>query len=353
MKVLITGGAGFVGSRLAFLFKEASPENHVVALDNLKRRGSELNLIAFKAAGIEFVHGDIRNPTDMGELEDFDLLLECSAEPSVLAGVNASPHYLLQTNLVGTLNCLEWARERRCPIVFLSTSRVYSIVPLKELALDESERRFVLSATQSTCGVSGLGIDESFPTHLPRSLYGATKLASEMLIQEYVHAYGIQAVINRCGVIAGAGQLGKVDQGVFTLWMARHFYNGELKYTGFGGTGKQVRDLLHPRDLFELIRLQVANLKECTGEVFNVGGGNENSLSLLELTGICQRILKTRISIGSDPKTNSVDIPYYVTNNRKVSERFGWNPRLGLNDIFEDINTWLCRNRESLRIIFE
>ena len=251
MKVLITGGAGFVGSSLALSFRQLHPGAEVVALDNLKRRGSELNLPVLREAGIQFVHGDIRNPADLQELQgEFDIFLECSAEPSVLAGLDGAPNYLLQTNLTGTLNCLEFARTRAGCFVFLSTSRVYSILPLREARLTETESRFELDGGQVLPGVSIHGIAEEFPTHLPRSLYGASKLASELMIQEYVHAYGMRAIINRCGVIAGPGQFGKVDQGVFTLWVANHVFGKPLKYTGFGGQGKQVRDLSPPVGLF-------------------------------------------------------------------------------------------------------
>jgi CDP-paratose 2-epimerase len=353
MRILITGGAGFVGSRLAFLNKEAHPDTEVVVFDNLKRRGSELNLPAFKKRGIDYIHGDIRVSSDLSALKGtFDLLVEASAEPSVLAGMSGSPDYLIQTNLNGTLNCLEWVRSRSCPMIFLSTSRVYSIVPLKELALNETASRFSLDEKQIHPGVSADGIDENFPTHLPRSLYGATKLASEMMIQEYVHAYGIKAVVNRCGVIFGAGQMGKVDQGVFTLWVARHFYGKPLSYTGFGGGGKQVRDLLHPSDLFRLIEKQVAQIADCSGEVFNVGGGVANTISLKELTSLCETIVRKKITMGSDARTNPVDIPFYATNNHRVSQRFDWRPETTVPEIVTEIHEWLRRESEALSFIF-
>ena len=333
MRILITGGAGFVGSRLAKQFKEVDRSNNVVVLDNLKRRGSELNLPTFKKLGIPFVHGDIRNFSDLFDLEgNFDLLVECSAEPSVLAGVNQSPNYLLQTNLVGTLNCLEFTRARCSGLIFLSTSRVYSMGPLRELPLKESASRLELSSNSSQVGLSSKGILESFPTHLPRSLYGATKLCSEQVIQEYCYAYKTKAVINRCGVLAGAGQLGKVDQGFFTLWLARHFYKQKLAYQGFGGTGKQVRDVLHPLDLFELIQTQMNHLGTDCG-LFNVGGGIERSTSLKELTGLCAELTGNSISIESKPDAHSMDVPYYVTDFSKASQTFGWQPQWTLQAI--------------------
>jgi CDP-paratose 2-epimerase len=325
----------------------------VVVLDNLHRRGSELNLGRFREAGIEFVHGDIREQSDLDSLEgNFDLLIEASAEPSVLAGLNQSPEYLLRTNLVGTLNCLEFARARAGGVVFLSTSRVYSMQPLKALRLETSSTRFTLHAQQEAPGVSRRGIAETFPTQLPRSLYGASKLASEMILQEYADSYGVRAVINRCGVICGPGQFGKVDQGVFALWVIHHFFRRSLQYTGFGGAGKQVRDLLHPDDLFDLLLKQHDKLDEVSGRIFNIGGGDRVSTSLLELTEICRRVTGNSVPIGSKPETSPVDIPLYISDHSLAESTFGWKPRRDLNAIVGDIHRWLVQREADLRPLF-
>lgn len=353
MKILITGGAGFVGSSLARSFRDRYPESTVVALDNLRRRGSELNLASFRERGIEFRHGDIRQPGDLRDLEGrFDLMIEASAEPSVLAGLNGSPDYLLGSNLVGTLHCLEFARERVGKTVFLSTSRVYSIEPLRSIRLREGQTRLEIEAEQTLPGVTEAGISEDFPVLEPRSLYGATKLASELIIQEYVATYGLDAVVNRCGVIAGPGQFGKSDQGVFTMWVANHFYGKPLAYKGFGGTGKQVRDLLHPADLFELIVRQVENVSQASGQTFNVGGGPEISTSLLELTAHCREVVGREVPIGSDPETNPVDVPLYLSDHARVTEAFDWRPRRSVRQIVTEIHEWLAGNESQLRAVF-
>ena len=353
MKILITGGAGFVGSSIAFAFKHENPSHTVVALDNLKRRGAETNLQLFRQRGIEFVHGDVRSPSDLDDLSgEFDLLIEASAEPSVLAGIGGSPHYVLQTNLVGTLHCLEFARRRVEKLIFLSTSRVYSIGPLKQIKLDEAKSRFQVSGEQTIPGVSSEGISEAFPTNSQRSLYGGTKLASEIMIQEYVSAYGLQAVINRCGVLAGPGQFGKVDQGVFTLWVANHYFKRALQYTGFGGGGKQVRDLLHPLDLFSLIKQQLPAMSQYPGEVFNVGGGTNISTSLLELTAICQEVTGNRVEVMPVSESTSVDIPYYISDYRKVSAAFKWRPERSIADIVRDIANWINANEAHVKFLF-
>jgi len=354
MRVLITGGAGFVGAALAHYFREGKGAE-VVALDNLHRRGSEQNLASFARVGIEFAHGDIRCPEDLTALRgNFDLLIEASAEPSVHAGSGAEgdPSYLLRTNLWGTVNCLEFARKRAGSFVFLSTSRVYSMQPLRALPLREEGGRFEINSDPLLLGASEYGIAESFATHLPRSLYGASKLASEMLVQEYCAAYGLKAIINRCGVIAGPGQFGKVDQGVFTLWIAHHFFGLPLQYTGFGGKGSQVRDLLHPRDLFRLLSSQVETSHSWAGEVFNVGGGKSISTSLSEWTKEAQRVSGRTVEMGASVATASVDIPWYLSDCRHVEKKFGWVPGISKEKIADEIMAWLKENERALRPLF-
>ena len=365
-RILITGGAGFVGSRLALAFAE---DALVTVFDNLRRRGSELNLPDLRRAGIEFVHGDIRVPDDLAALtHNFDLMIEASAEPSVSAGQTGSPAYVIAANLVGTANCLDFARKKAGRFLFLSSSRVYSIASLREIQLEETPERFEIAPNKSAgaflaqsgsafsaaglTGVSQKGISEDFPTARARSFYGTTKLASEMLIQEYAESYGLEALINRCGVIAGPGQFGKTDQGVFTMWIAYHYFGIPLKYTGFRGMGKQVRDLLHPDDLVELVKKQIQDAGRWQCEIFNVGGGREISVSMREMTDVCREIVGKEVPVSKEDETMPWDVPLYLSDKGKVSAAYGWSPRKGIKDIVSETAAWIQKNERLLEPLF-
>lgn len=351
-KVLITGGAGFVGANLALLLRRDFPDVAVAAFDNLKRRGSELNLPRLRRAGVSFQHGDIRCREDVEDWPAFDLLIDCSAEPSVQAGADGSPLPVLQNNLTGSLHCLEAARRNRAAFLFLSTSRVYPIDRINGLSFHEQDMRFAWKAEEGIPGFSGRGITEEFPLHGPRSLYGASKLATELVLQEYAYLFHMPVLINRCGVLAGPWQMGKVDQGVVTLWVTRHIFGRPLQYIGFGGQGKQVRDMLHVEDLFDLVVRQMGDLSRWDGRVYNAGGGHEVSASLRELTGICQEVTGNRITITNQAATSPLDVRIYLTDNSRVQRDFNWLPVKSVRAIVEDIHAWVREHEAQLRPLF-
>ena len=350
-RILVSGGAGFVGSSLAIGLKQLHPDWSIICLDNLRRRGSELNLPRFKALGIDFVHGDVRSTDDLDpQVLQVDTIIDCAAEPSVLAGFS-SPQYLLNTNLVGTINLLELARKTNASLLFLSTSRVYSIEPLSALNIIEKETRLELAKEQTTPGISWEGISEDFCVNSYRSLYGTTKLASELLIAEYRHSFGLKAIINRCGILTGPWQMGKVDQGVIVLWMAAHYFQKSLKYIGYGGTGKQVRDFLHIQDLLRLVDYQLNNFDTLDGDVLNVGGGRFSNLSLLEMTHLCQEITGNKIEIEPVSIQRQGDIPIYITDCDRITQKTPWQPEIKPEKTFVDIYNWIVRYEDSLRPI--
>lgn len=349
--ILILGGAGFIGSSLAIGLKKLHPDWEIICLDNLRRRGSELNLPRLKTFKIQFIHGDIRYSSDLDPaILTVETIIDCSAEPSVLAGFS-SPNYVIDTNLLGTVNILELARKIKARLLFLSTSRVYPVAALKSLKFQELPTRFQLTATQQIPGVSAAGIAEDFPLQGSRTLYGTTKLASELLIEEYRAAYGLQAIINRCGVVTGPWQMGKVDQGVFVLWMVAHYFQKPLSYIGYGGTGKQVRDVLHVQDLLKLIDYQFAHFSELDGEVVNVGGGLEMSLSLLETTQLCEKITQHTIPIQAVAEERPGDVPIFITDATKISRKTGWKPEITPEATLRDIYQWISENEGMLKTV--
>jgi CDP-paratose 2-epimerase len=348
MRVLITGGAGFVGANIGLGLLERHPDWEIVAFDNLHRRGSELNVPRLRTAGIEFIHGDVRVLDDLHAVGEINAILECSAEPSALSGFDGQPGYVIDTNLRGAYHCLELARRQDAHLVFLSTSRVYPVPALSSLRLEEAETRFELSAEQPLPGASAEGIAEEFPLQGFRTLYGATKLAAELLIDEYRNAYGLRAVIDRCGVIAGPWQMGKVDQGVFSYWIIAHHFNRPLRYIGFGGSGKQVRDLLHVLDLVELVDEQLLDPERWDGVTVNVGGGRACSLSLLETTALCVEITGHRVEVEGSATARPGDVPLYISDCRALVNLSEWRPRYGPRAVLADVHEWICAHEADL-----
>jgi CDP-paratose 2-epimerase len=349
VRLLITGGAGFVGSNLAIALASRHPGWDLIAFDNLKRRGSELNLRRLREAGVRFVHGDVRSLADLQALDSIDALVECSAEPSVLAGVDGNADYVVHSNLLGAYHCLELARRDDAHVVFLSTSRVYPVEPLNALSYSEDETRFQLDPKQTIPGVSEAGVSEQFPLAGARTLYGATKLSAELLVAEYQHAFGLRAVVDRFGVIAGPWQMGKVDQGVFTHWMLAHYFKRGLRYLGYGGRGKQVRDLVSVDDLVDLVEEQLLDPGGWNGATVNVGGGRDCSLSLVETTEICRELTGSVVPIESSPETRFGDVPIYISDCALLFARSDWRPKQNPRDVLGAIFDWVHDNEEAVR----
>jgi CDP-paratose 2-epimerase len=347
--ILITGGAGFVGASLALDLAARHPEWELVALDNLHRRGSELNIGRLRDGGVRFLHGDVREPADLRAAGPFDALIECSAEPSALAGVDGATDFLVRTNLLGAYHCLEEAARHRAQVIFLSTSRVYPVAALNSLAYEETPTRFELAAEQPLPGASAHGIAEGFPLGGARTLYGATKLAAELLVTEYAETFGLATVVDRCGVIAGPWQMGKVDQGVFTHWMLAFYFKRPLSYLGFDGEGKQVRDLLHVADLAALIEDQLVRPEHWAGAVVNVGGGAPISLSLRETTALCEQITGNSLPVAANPETRRGDVRIYLSDCRGLERFSDWAPRCEPHQILQDIFTWLHDNEAAVK----
>jgi CDP-paratose 2-epimerase len=339
MRILITGACGFVGSTLALTLREGWPDWEILGLDNLVRPGSEMNRAPLKKRGIKLVHADIRNTSDLETLARCDWILDAAANPSVLAGVDGktSTRQLLEHNLFGTVNLLELARAWSSGFMMLSTSRVYSIHQLAAIRVEANRQRFEPRTRNSRIvGLSNRGIAEAFSTAPPLSLYGSSKLASEVLASEYAEAFGLPVFINRCGVLAGAGQFGKIDQGIFSFWIHSWRAQRPLKYIGFTGTGFQVRDCLHARDLVPLLAKQMQKPRKDAPRIVNVSGGLKQSASLRELSAWCEsRFGKGNIS-GSK-ETRPFDVPWLVLDSSLAKQAWAWSPQTSLESIWKEI----------------
>jgi CDP-paratose 2-epimerase len=351
VKLLITGVCGFVGSRLALALGERVDGLQVFGIDNLLRPGSEGNRRELATKGIRFFHGDVRLRSDVESLPGCDWVLDAAANPSVLAGVDgkSSPRQLAEHNLIGTLNILEYCREHKAGLLLLSTSRVYSVRELASLPVRIKADALELDSSKPLPqGVSAAGIAESFSVSQPISLYGATKLSSEIMALEYGQTFGFPVWIDRCGVLAGAGQFGTAEQGIFSFWLHAHAARLPLRYIGFGGRGHQVRDAFHPEDLAALLAVQLRR-DPPQNPVYNVGGGASNAMSLAQLTSWCDgRFGKHEPQADSQPRP--FDIPWVVMDHDRTTMELGWFPKRSLASILEEIEGhvrsnpgWLAR----------
>jgi CDP-paratose 2-epimerase len=350
-RVLITGGAGFVGANLAVQLARRHSGWELLAFDNLKRRGSELNLARLGEAGVSFVHGDVRQLDDLLAVGELDALVECSAEPSALAGTDGRTAYALHSNLTGAYHCLELARRDGAQVVFLSTSRVYPFAALDSLDYAEESTRYELTPSEAQAGASDKGVGESFPLEGARTLYGATKLAGELLVAEYAASFGLPTVINRCGVMAGPWQMGKVDQGVFTYWLLAHYFRRSLRYIGYGGSGKQVRDLLHVDDLVDLVDEQLSSPERWAGETVNVGGGRDVSLSLREATELCRELTGNEVPVEASSEERPGDVRIYLSDCTRLFGLTEWRPRRDERQILADTLDWIAENERAVRSV--
>lgn len=340
MRCVVTGGLGFVGSEICRGLVDQFDGVEVVALDNLRRSGSEGNRDQLRRLGVAVVHGDVRLQSDVDSLGEFDWLVDAAAEPSVLAGTAAgrgvSSRQLVEHNLLGTVNLLEAASRCRAGFVMISTSRVYSIAGLSSLALDDSGDAFRLDPSAPVpAGVGAGGIAETFSTAGPVSLYGATKLASEVLAIDYASRNGTPLFIDRCGVLAGAGQFGRADQGIFSWWIHSWAARRPLSYIGFGGRGLQVRDCLHPSDLARLVVAQIRSASRGPA-VLNISGGQASATSLAQLSSWCKDRLGPH-PVAASAETRPYDVPWLVLDHATASTIHDWRPERTAESIFEEI----------------
>jgi CDP-paratose 2-epimerase len=339
MTILITGVCGFVGSALAECLLERVEGLRVAGIDNLMRPGAETNRMRVEKMGVEFFHGDLRSASDMAGLPACDWVIDAAANPSVLAGLSGSgsSRRLFEHNLAGLGNVLEYCREHKTGLLLLSSSRVYSIPALSAIPLRVHDQAFAVDAAGPLPrGLSVNGIGVEFSTAAPVSVYGATKLASEIMALEYGSAFDFTVWITRCGVLAGAGQFGTPAQGIFAYWVNAHLRRRPLRYIGFDGAGHQARDAFHPRDLAALLVAQIRTARSGGQRVYTAGGGPANTMSLAQLTAWCDERFGRHIP-ASDPEPRPYDIPWMAMDNSAAARDFGWQLEIPLPGILEEI----------------
>ncbi len=336
MKILVTGGCGFVGANICINLKKKFHE--VYSLDNLSRKSSKINFKLIKKNGIKNFKFDIFNEKKLQKLKKFDLIIDCCAEAAVEVS-KKELNRVFNTNLIGTFNLLKKAKKDNSKIIFISSSRVNSISEINNIV----KKKFLIKKIKINTK-----INESFDTLKPKSLYGFTKFASELLIEEFSYAFGLKYIINRCGVISGPMQFGKQDQGFVSLWVWRHILKQNLSYIGFGGHGNQVRDVLHIDDLVDLVCLQIKKINKIYNKKICVGGSKKSNTSLKNLSIICQKITGNKVKFSKIKKTSMYDISYFISDNTLAKRIYKWQPKKNIIDIVTDNYKWLIENKKNL-----
>ena len=356
MHVLVTGGCGFVGSHVALHLRAKG--HKIAVMDNLVRRGSENNIHMLKRHGVSFFHGDVRNREDLDNLpSDIELVCDTCAQPSVVSGY-ANPFFDINNNGLGALHVLEYARMRRIPLIFWSSNRVYGADRLNALPRRGTPTRFEYDAEAWNrlpleSRPSGFhpteGISEAFSIDGGQhSIYGLSKLIADISCQEYAHAYNLPVIVNRFGVISGVGQFGHADQGWVVWWAIAHWLGLPLTY--FGCSGKQVRDILFVEDMLALLDCQLVQIGSFRGEVFNLGGGAANAISLCEATKCMREISSRSTTINESNEVRKGDVILYWTDNRKAARQFNWRPQTSLQTGISRIFDWIRQNESELRL---
>ena len=337
-RVLVTGGAGFIGSNLASAL--AGHGDQVVVFDNLSRRGVERNLEWLRSSfpdRVEFVRGDIR---DAGAVEaaarGVARIFHLAAQVAVTTSVT-SPREDFEVNALGTLNVLEAARKvpGGIPVLFTSTNKVYG--GLEGLQVVERDRHYGLAD-----GV--LGVDEAWPLDF-HSPYGCSKGCADQYVRDYHRIYGAPTVVFRMSCIYGPRQFGTEDQG----WVAHFMISAALGTPlTIYGDGKQSRDILHVDDLVQAMLTAMHRIRETAGRIYNIGGGPENRLSLLELLADIE--VRTRRPLRpAFTDWRPGDQRVYVSDIRRSREEFGWAPRISVREGLDSLWAWITAHADEIR----
>ena len=331
-KILITGIAGFIGSNTAARFLEKGKK--VVGIDNLSRVGAEKNLrwLAENYVGWEFYFKDIRDREGMYKIvsdEKPDVIIHLAGQVAVTSSV-ADPQTDKEVNIDGTLNLLEAARRisSKIIVIYSSTNKVYG--RLEEHKVVKSAKRYYFR--NSSLKKFGVPETQNLDFHSP---YGCSKGAADQYVRDYYRIYGLSTVVLRQSCIYGRRQFGNEDQG----WVI-HFVRRAVEKTAINiyGDGKQVRDILNVEDLIDLYEITIDKIAKTQGEIYNVGGGPKNSVSLLELISLLEKKLKYKVKMKygdwrpGDQKVFISDI--------EKAKSLGWSPKVEVSQGIEELIEW-------------
>jgi CDP-paratose 2-epimerase len=338
---LITGGAGFIGTNVAHRLLSAGTP--VIVLDNLSRHGAEANLRWLRQVHrdrVQVVIADVRDPGPVrAAVADASRVFHFAAQTAVTTSMK-DPVHDFDVNARGTLMLLEALREREAPppIVFTSTNKVYGALDDVELQIEG--KRYVPRDPI----LRRSGVDEMRPMQL-HTPYGCSKGTAEQYVLDYARTYGLRAIVFRMSCIYGHHQLGTEDQG----WVA-HFLMRALAGEPISvyGDGRQVRDLLCVDDLVDALLLAQAHMPSLSGKVFNIGGGPDNAMSLLDVIDVIDELHGgCRLDFSG---WRSGDQRYYVSDTRSFGARTGWAPTISARDGISELYCWLVARRGNERI---
>ena len=339
-RVLITGGAGFIGSNLADnLLREG---HQVTVFDSLARKGTERNVEWLRARhgdALWLVRGDVRDYDSLAEAaRGAEIIYHFASQVAVTTSVT-DPRTDFEVNAWGSFNALEVARNLTTkPIfVFTSTNKVYGA--MEDVVVIEKETHYEYRDFPQ-------GIDESRPLDF-HSPYGCSKGAADQYIRDYARIYGLRTVVFRMSCIYGPRQFGVEDQG----WLAHFIISVVLgRPITIYGNGKQVRDVLYIDDLVRAFRLAPEHIDVTAGQVYNIGGGADNALSVwVEFKESLAPLLGRRVEAADYGDWRPGDQPIYVSDNSKAASDFGWRPHVGMEDGIARLCRWIETNKELIQ----
>lgn len=337
MKLIITGGCGFLGSNLAAHAIQKGMD--LVVFDSMYRTGSEENLRWLKTIGkFTFVHGDVRNPNDVECLIKTvqpDAVFHLAGQVAMTTSI-ANPRMDFEVNAGGTFNVLEAIRNHapQAAVIYSSTNKVYG--DLEQYQYRETETRY-----ECTDLPNGFGERVPLEFHSP---YGCSKGAADQYMLDFARIYGLKTVVFRHSSMYGGRQFASADQG-WVGWFCQKAVESE-RATGGGapftisGTGKQVRDVLHAQDMMRLYFSALQNIDTARGQVFNVGGGIDNSLSLLELFDLLEVVCQCEMRYKKLPPRES-DQRVFVADITKAKDLLDWEPKVSAREGIEAMVDWV------------